>query len=525
MPPLPQFTPPASTVPIAPAPPVQKTTAMATDDLQLCRMPMPMPMPMPTSSCHPEVAALVEALFRPDWQKQKLAEYGYNSIKLPPEQIDRTVIRQAMVILESLMLLLPWIQDGLVPREVLLKPSARFFTLIPHTKMATTEMIVMMMKNMSSMDDDDDGGFPYLSSSGSSSSSSSSSSSAAAAALRRLLHADTMDKIQEKIDLLRLLTTLERQQSLVLARQWSEHQQRMHPIDWLVDHLHVSRLVYLEPTTEAARMIRRYVRGTLRSGSSSSNNNKNHSNCCCSVHGVSTHGGGGGGGGGGVACRTLDILSAFEVECKHAERGFFRYNYNTMHNRRLLWHGTRAANLVSILSRGFKLPLDPLGSAHGASFGPGIYFTDFVQKAASYCGVHCSCGGGGSGGTSGTKNNNNSRSSGGQGSTGNHHHSRHGGVGLAGGINSTTDDTIRSGQTAYLLLCEVALGKSIDFDVPTCDAMALMVDARKNSVFGRGRAAPNPEKHVLVDRDVLVPLGELVESKQMPPPRNNFNEV
>lgn len=48
-------------------------------------------------------------------------------------------------------------------------------------------------------------------------------------------------------------------------------------------------------------------------------------------------------------------------------------------NRKLLWHGTKRANIPHILSNGFKLP------AHaGQMFGSGIYFADRISKSSNY---------------------------------------------------------------------------------------------------------------------------------------------
>ena len=53
-------------------------------------------------------------------------------------------------------------------------------------------------------------------------------------------------------------------------------------------------------------------------------------------------------------------------------------------SRKLLWHGTSVANLISILTRGLKVH-PPYGAARtGRSFGDGVYFADVCDKSRSY---------------------------------------------------------------------------------------------------------------------------------------------
>lgn len=48
--------------------------------------------------------------------------------------------------------------------------------------------------------------------------------------------------------------------------------------------------------------------------------------------------------------------------------------------RMMLWHGTKRTNLRAILENGLKLP-----PSHGQMFGSGIYFADRVSKSCQYC--------------------------------------------------------------------------------------------------------------------------------------------
>jgi poly [ADP-ribose] polymerase len=57
------------------------------------------------------------------------------------------------------------------------------------------------------------------------------------------------------------------------------------------------------------------------------------------------------------------------------------YQDRDLGNERLLWHGTRAANLLSILHKGMIITRS---YTHGRIFGTGLYFADCSTKAANY---------------------------------------------------------------------------------------------------------------------------------------------
>ncbi|ODM89026.1 Poly(ADP-ribose) polymerase pme-5 [Orchesella cincta] len=62
----------------------------------------------------------------------------------------------------------------------------------------------------------------------------------------------------------------------------------------------------------------------------------------------------------------------------------FNLNATKVHNRQLLWHGTSAANMLSILHQGIKIaPLNSQISGH--LFGKGIYLADMFAKSQKYC--------------------------------------------------------------------------------------------------------------------------------------------
>ena len=52
--------------------------------------------------------------------------------------------------------------------------------------------------------------------------------------------------------------------------------------------------------------------------------------------------------------------------------------------RKLLWHGTSLANMISILSRGLMLDPPYTAARTGRSFGDGVYFADVCDKSRGY---------------------------------------------------------------------------------------------------------------------------------------------
>ncbi|KAG5673403.1 hypothetical protein PVAND_003458 [Polypedilum vanderplanki] len=79
---------------------------------------------------------------------------------------------------------------------------------------------------------------------------------------------------------------------------------------------------------------------------------------------------------------TLEIEDVFKVKRENEHR---RYKpFKKLHNRQLLWHGSRLTNYVGILSHGLKIA-PPEAPCTGYMFGKGVYFADMVSKSANYC--------------------------------------------------------------------------------------------------------------------------------------------
>ncbi|XP_076308551.1 LOW QUALITY PROTEIN: poly [ADP-ribose] polymerase tankyrase-like [Tachypleus tridentatus] len=78
--------------------------------------------------------------------------------------------------------------------------------------------------------------------------------------------------------------------------------------------------------------------------------------------------------------RRANIQAIYQVQQKDSS-DFFQKNTR---KHMLLWHGTSAGNVLSILTRGLRVA--PLGvRLTGSMFGKGIYFADMFQKSESYC--------------------------------------------------------------------------------------------------------------------------------------------
>lgn len=121
----------------------------------------------------------------------------------------------------------------------------------------------------------------------------------------------------------------------------------------------------------------------------------------------------------------------------------------TLPNRYLLFHGSRMANFLGILSEGLRLPQYHQIS-NGNILGSGIYFADSVTKSFNYT---CS---------------------------------------------SETDNT------GFIVLCEVALGTPEYVNGPTTSPLPLTCQSR----VAVGRSQPDPASIVTVD-DLTIPCGHI----------------
>ncbi|KAM4708225.1 poly [ADP-ribose] polymerase 2 isoform 2-T2 [Discoglossus pictus] len=147
---------------------------------------------------------------------------------------------------------------------------------------------------------------------------------------------------------------------------------------------------------------------------------------------------------------TMTLLNVFQLQ-REGEESNFRTDLS---NRMLLWHGSRLANWVGILSQGLRVAPKE-APVTGYMFGKGIYFADVSSKSANYC-----------------------------------FSSRDKNVGL-------------------IVLSEVALGECHELLAADYDAQKKLKG--KNSNKGLGRSIPDPKNGVMHD-GTLVPMGPLIDN-------------
>lgn len=151
----------------------------------------------------------------------------------------------------------------------------------------------------------------------------------------------------------------------------------------------------------------------------------------------------------------LEIIDVFKVARQGEAR---RYKpFKKLHNRKLLWHGSRLTNFVGILSHGLKIA-PPEAPPTGYMFGKGIYFADMVSKSANYC-----C-------------------------------------------------TSQQNSTGLMMLSEVALG-----DMMECTAAKYVTQLPKgkHSCFGHGRTMPDPKESHIREDGVEIPLGKPITDEKL----------
>ncbi|XP_017543341.1 poly [ADP-ribose] polymerase 2 isoform X2 [Pygocentrus nattereri] len=147
---------------------------------------------------------------------------------------------------------------------------------------------------------------------------------------------------------------------------------------------------------------------------------------------------------------TMTVLDVFSVD-REGERDRF---LSQLHNRTLLWHGSRLSNWVGILSQGLRVA-PPEAPVTGYMFGKGIYFADMSSKSGNYC------------------------------------------------------FTSQKNNTGLLLLSEVALGDCNELLDANYDADKL--PSGKHSTKGIGQTAPDPKNFVTLD-GATVPMGPGVKT-------------
>ncbi|XP_024936597.1 poly [ADP-ribose] polymerase isoform X2 [Cephus cinctus] len=160
----------------------------------------------------------------------------------------------------------------------------------------------------------------------------------------------------------------------------------------------------------------------------------------------------------------LEVEDVFVIK-RHGEDQRFK-PFKKLHNRKLLWHGSRTTNFAGILSQGLRIA-PPEAPVTGYMFGKGIYFADMVSKSANYC-----C-------------------------------------------------TDRNNPTGLMLLCEVALGNM--YERHESDYIEKLPKG-KHSTLGLGQTQPDPTKVYKTKDGVVIPYGPGIPVKREKKSHLLYNE-
>uniref|UniRef100_A0AAQ4RBD5 Poly [ADP-ribose] polymerase n=1 Tax=Gasterosteus aculeatus aculeatus TaxID=481459 RepID=A0AAQ4RBD5_GASAC len=156
---------------------------------------------------------------------------------------------------------------------------------------------------------------------------------------------NSLDYIQAKVQMLDNLLDIEVAYSLLRG---GAQDNESDPIDINYEKLK-TKIEVVDKTTEEAEIILQYVKNTH----------------------AATHN-----------TYTLEVQEIFKI-VREGERQRFR-PFEELHNRQLLWHGSRATNYAGIMSQGLRIA-PPEAPVTGYMFGKGVYFADMVSKSANYC--------------------------------------------------------------------------------------------------------------------------------------------
>jgi poly [ADP-ribose] polymerase len=150
---------------------------------------------------------------------------------------------------------------------------------------------------------------------------------------------------------------------------------------------------------------------------------------------------------------TLDIDEVYTIK-RAGEKASYTAKSAGLHNKRLLWHGSRLSNWIGILKEGLRIA-PPSAPTTGYMFGKGVYFADMVSKSANYCFA-----------------------------------------------SATAPDGV-------LLLSEVALGSMYE-----CKKAEYVegLPVGKHSTFGVGKTMPDKNDVLVTDDGVTVPFGKGIKS-------------
>jgi poly [ADP-ribose] polymerase len=83
------------------------------------------------------------------------------------------------------------------------------------------------------------------------------------------------------------------------------------------------------------------------------------------------------------SCSHLKLSEVYEVDITTMRERFEQYG-KPIGNIRQYWHGTRVANVLSILHKGLIIPPSSASHVCGRMFGDGLYFSDQSTKSLNY---------------------------------------------------------------------------------------------------------------------------------------------
>ncbi|KAI1320701.1 Poly [ADP-ribose] polymerase 2 [Mortierella claussenii] len=227
--------------------------------------------------------------------------------------------------------------------------------------------------------------------------------------------------LKKKLEMLEALGEIEIAQKLMKENKKADEALTINPLDQQFASLKLDKLVPMDKESERFKLIQQYVKNS---------------------HGA-TH-----------SSYNLEIDEVFDLARQGEDARFEESGFSKLHNRRLLWHGSRLTNYVGILSQGLRIA-PPEAPATGYMFDKGAYFADCVSKSANYC------------------------------------------------------FTDYHNDTGLMLLCEVALGDMFEIEQSDYNAKANSERAGKHSTKGLGQSYPSEQHDVFIEDNLRVQAGPL----------------
>ncbi|KAG0061052.1 Poly [ADP-ribose] polymerase 2 [Linnemannia elongata] len=232
---------------------------------------------------------------------------------------------------------------------------------------------------------------------------------------------NTAPMVKTKLEMLEALGEIEIAQKLIKDNKKLEEALTINPLDQQYASLKLNKLEPMDKDSERFKLIDQFVRNS---------HGKTHS------------------------YYNLVIDEVFDLDREGEQERFKDAGFDKLHNRRLLWHGSRLTNYVGILSQGLRIA-PPEAPVTGYMFDKGAYFADCVSKSANYC------------------------------------------------------FTGPSNNTGLMLLCEVALGDMHELEQSDYNAKINSEKAGKHSTKGCGQSYPKPSGDVIIEDNLRVQAGEL----------------